>query len=127
MIPRDKFQADLATGVQGEEMLMRLARAYVANREDAVEVKNDLKVGDTGNVYIETVFNGRASGLDRYKAPWWCIVFDGALFGREVMVLIDADRLRQICEKYGRPSWGDGDNGLAQGWIIPATRLLTPL
>ncbi len=38
------------------------------------EVKHDLKAQTTGNVAIETEYNGRASGIQTSTAPWWAIV-----------------------------------------------------
>jgi hypothetical protein len=39
-----------------------------------VEVKNDKRSEDTGNLYIEVSFNGQPSGIEASTAEWWVFV-----------------------------------------------------
>lgn len=44
---------------------------YIPEKDIGVEVKGDRVSGKTGNIAIETSFNGKPSALTTTKATWW--------------------------------------------------------
>ena len=118
------FPSDLETGKEGEELLKEIARAYLDGGESAVEVKNDRKVAEKGNVYIEKQSRGEFSGIDSSRSPWWAYVLDGPGYKREVIVIIKTERLREICNRSGFGNIRGGDSDTSTGYLIPVEKLV---
>ena|SRR3990167_6169847 len=49
---------------------------YVPEKGIKVEVKYDVRSHETGNVFIETLFNGKPSGIKTSEADVW-VIYDG--------------------------------------------------
>ena len=96
-------------------------------KNTAVEVKNDKLVSKTGNVYIEHECRGKSSGIAISTSPYWAIVLDGPNYKREVIVIIRATRLREICKQSGSRNVKGGDSNTSHGYLMSVVRLLRPL
>lgn len=82
-----------------------------------VEVKNDLKASETGNVAIEIAYGNQASGIMTTRATWWAIVVE------EFCYLCKTEELRcLILEKTCKRTFG-GDGGKSQLVLLPLERL----
>jgi len=121
------FDESLAIGLEGEELLRLIAKAYMARGEDAVEVKNDQKVSDTGNVYIERESREAISGIDASSVPYWALVLNGPEYKREVIIIIKTTRLREICQRSGYGNIRGGNSNTSRGYLIPVKKLVRPL
>jgi hypothetical protein len=82
-----------------------------------VEVKNDLKAKETGNVAVEIEYRGNASGIMLSKAAWWAIVV-----GDEA-ILVKKDKLRQFVlnNDFREVQGGDGMHATLR--LVPIDRL----
>ena len=118
----DKFNKDLEIGQQGEELLKSIALSYCWKGEKAVEVKNDTLVATTGNLFVECEYRGRASGIAASPALWWAFVADGGGYNREIIILVKASRLKEICARH--PKVQGGDRRRVRGYLIPITELV---
>jgi hypothetical protein len=69
-----------------------------------VEVKNDMRAVETGNVAIETHFRGKPSGILTSRATYWAIVV-----AREAFI-VKTRKLRElVCgSRYRQAQAGDG-------------------
>jgi len=121
------FDESLAVGLEGENLLRLIAKAYIGRGEDAVEVKNDQKVSDTGNLYIERQSRETISGIDASSVPYWALVLNGPEYKREVIVIIKTTRLREICQRSGYGNIQGGDSNTSRGYLIPVDKLVRPL
>ena len=121
------FGKSLDIGLEGEKLLDQIAEAYRERGEDAVEVKNDQKVSETGYVYIERESRGKASGIDASNSPYWAIVLDGDKFKREVIVIIKTERLREICQHSDSGDVPGGGSDTSRGYLISPEKLVKSL
>lgn len=121
------FEESLGIGLKGEELLRLIAKAYVARGEDAVEVKNDQKVSDTGNLYIEHQSRERISGIDASCVPYWAFILNGPEYKREVIIIIKTSRLQEICQRSGYGNIQGGDSNTSKGYLISVDKLVRPL
>lgn len=121
------FDESLKIGLDGEELLKLIAKAYIARGEDAVQVKNDQKVSETRNVYVERESRGKVSGIDDSRCPYWAFVLDGDEFKRDVIVIIKTERLREICRRSGYGKIKGGNSDTARGYLIPIDKLVKAL
>ena len=122
---KEKFKKDLAIGLEAEALLQSLALSYAWMGERAVEVKNDREVSDTGNIFVECEYRGQPSGIATSRSPWWAFVFNGERYNREIIVFIEVNRLRSLCQGY--PTVSGGDHGWSRGYLIPASDLVSGL
>lgn len=119
------FDVSLATGLEGEELLRLIAKAYIDQGEEAVEVKNDVCSSQSGNIYIECQSRGKPSGISTSQAPHWAIVLDGPEFNREIIIIIKTKRLNDICKRLKYlVSGGDSDTSL--GYLVPIKTIVNP-
>ena len=121
------FDSSLAYGQLGEQLLRQVAKSYLEYGEDAVEVKTDNKVSSTGRLYIEKESRGKPSGISTSKAKYWALVLDGGSYSRQVFVIIETDRLRELCRLSGKGNVKGGDSDTSRGYLISLPTLLKPL
>lgn len=69
-----RFDIDYAVGLEGEEKVLNLLDGI---RLGTVEVKNDVRASDTGNLYIEFECRGKPSGIQTTEADAWAFVLGG--------------------------------------------------
>lgn len=112
------WDLDYRHGIEGEGKVANLLNI------ETVEVKNDRRWKETGNVYIETVCyyqNDKSwlpSGLSTSQATHWAFVLD------EVVVILPTSRLRNIVEKFGRKTGCSIPPNYSEGYLVSVTDLL---
>ena len=83
----------------------------------AVEVKRDLKAAQTGNVAIETRYNGQPSGILTSTASYWAIVL------QTEAVIIKTEKLRDLVLTGKFRETRAGDHLAATVRLVPVERL----
>lgn len=112
------WDLDYRHGLDGENEVARLLSI------ETIEVKNDRRWKETGNVYIETFCyyqNEDAwlpSGLSTSKASHWAFVLD------ETVVILPIDKLRKIVAKFGRSSACNIPPNFSEGFLISVVDLM---
>lgn len=112
------WDLDFRHGVDGEDMVANLLTI------ETVEVKNDRRWSETGNVYIETdcyYVKSQAwepSGITVSKASHWAFVLD------EVVVILPLERLKKIVERFGRPTTCNIPPNYSRGFLISVVELM---
>lgn len=112
------WDLDYRHGLDGENEVARLLSI------DTVEVKNDRRWKETGNVYIETdcyYQNSQAwepSGLAVSKASHWAFVLD------DMVVILPLDKLKKIVERFGRPTTCNIPPNFSRGFLISVVELM---
>lgn len=112
------WDIDLRHGKDGENMVANLLSI------ETVEVKNDRRWSETGNVYIETdcyYQNSMAwepSGITTSKASHWAFVLD------DVAVILPLERLKKIVERFGRPITCNIPPNFSRGFLISVVELM---
>lgn len=114
-----RFDINLAEGKLTEGKIKKLFSG-----QEAIEVKRDFKISETGNVAVEFECRGKPSGIATTKSDWYAIALDGAEFEQEVIVFITTDRLKRLVDAApGRVMYG-GDGVLSCFKLLRADRLL---
>lgn len=126
------FRYDLRLGQVGENALAKMIS------DEKLEVKFDWATHRTGNFYIEYESRGKASGIAKSEAKYWCLiaasptadrkrVAEGEFRGSDALfsIIINKDRLKQICEcKAHRKDVKGGDSNTSLGYLIKAVDLI---
>ena len=88
---------------------------FIPEKNLGIEVKQDLKSQETGNLVIEVEFNGYPSALATTRADYW--VFDDG----ESYIWIEPSKLRSIVLNFGqiRTFVGKGDTRAKKAHLIP--------
>jgi hypothetical protein len=112
------WDLDFRHGVDGENAVANLLSI------ETVEVKNDRRWSETGNVYIETdcyYVKSQAwepSGISISKATHWAFVLD------EVVVILPLERLKKIVERFGRPITCNIPPNYSRGFLVRVVELM---
>lgn len=121
-----KFDINFARDYsQGEISELWAADVVEKLRNGTVEVKRDMRVVDTGNIYVEyeckTVTGWGPSGINKTEAVVYLfhIVDDFAL-------VIASDRLRQVMRQIGRKNRMNGSYS-THAAVIPITEMISLL
>jgi len=85
-----------------------------------VEVKNDRKALKTGNLFIEFKSRGKASGIDKSEADYWCFAVG------DIFILIALDKLKELVDKLKgtKAERLGGDNNTSVGVLLPLIDLI---
>jgi hypothetical protein len=114
-----RFDINLAEGKLTEGNIKKLFSG-----EEAIEVKRDFKISETGNVAVEFECRGKPSGIAVTKSDWYAIALDGEEFEQEVIIFITTERLKRLVDAApGRVMYG-GDGKLSCFKLLRADRLL---
>lgn len=114
-----RWDINLAEGKLTEGKIKKLFSG-----EEAIEVKRDFKISETGNVAIEFECRGKPSGIAVTKSDWYAIALDGEEFEQEVIIFITTERLKRLVDAApGRVMYG-GDGRLSCFKLLRADRLL---
>tara|TARA_R110001632_G_scaffold41428_3_gene104060 strand:+ start:1469 stop:1813 length:345 start_codon:yes stop_codon:yes gene_type:complete len=108
------FRHDLEVGQVAERELGEIFEGK------KVEVKNDLRALDTGNVYVEYESRGKASGIATSEAEWYAFKLSDTQIR-----LIKTKHLKELCRGYvntERDKKG-GDSNTSKGILLPLTKL----
>ena len=109
-IARKGFDLDLKDGLAAEN---RLEQALLNSK---IEVKSDKRAWETGNLFIETSYRGKPSGIMSTEADFWAFEVRNNTF-----LLISTHRLIQLVSKakfYGLKTNG-GDFNASEGVLLP--------
>lgn len=85
-----------------------------------IEVKNDLKASETGNVFIEYENKGNKSGISTSLSEYYCFALGDSFH------IIKSKVLKDKCRKYlgtRRDVYG-GDSNTSKGILLPLLELL---
>lgn len=113
-----KWDLDYRHGIDGENEVAKLLNIQT------VEVKNDRRWKETGNVYIETECYYQVddcwlpSGLTTSQATHWAFVLD------ETVVILPSSKLKKIVEKFGRRSACNIPPNFSEGYLISVVDLM---
>lgn len=114
------FDIDHAFGLRGEKFAGEILQSIY---EQSIEVKNDARYKDTGNLFVEYQCRRRGvwhkSGIAVTTAQFWCFVLDSG----HVAVFIDTEWLLRAC----RSQWSDGNHVEMQKGSHPTKGVLLPL
>lgn len=134
------FDKDLVSGQKAQDIVLgKLHRKYptarqvpgnfkfwdieVPEADITVEVKNDLRAGETGNYYIETRTKEpwTPSGINNTKSDWW-VIYDG-----ECLVWIKTPWLRVFLmglhERKNQPPANVKDGLVMWGYLVNREQL----
>ena len=126
------FKESLKDGKKSEEAILSIVKQkyptayiipgyykyydiFIPEKNLGIEVKQDLKSQETGNLVIEVEFNGYPSALSTTRADYW--VFDDG----ESYIWIEPSKLRSIVLNFGqiRTFVGKGDTRAKKAHLIP--------
>ena len=113
---RTGFKEDLKIGQQAEGTLA-IALGHAGTD---IEVKSDLRATKTHNIYVETAYKGRPSGITTSGAHWWAYEINGRFF------LLRVEDMRALVAKAteaGLTRRG-GDFNMTDGVLIPVEWLV---
>jgi len=87
---------------------------YIPSESMGIEVKSDKMSIKTGNIVIETEFNGKPSAMSTSKSMWW--IFDT---GVEVIKVKLSD-LKELVKSFNLVQFiGNGDSKMKKAYLIP--------
>jgi len=117
-----QFDIDLKEGQIAEAKV----RDMLQGRLGPIEVKRDTIVSQSGNIAIEFECRGQPSGIETSMATWWAFELSGEQYGDEIIIWIEANRLRAHCHwliEQGKCKPG-GDDGESKMALLHLGRLL---
>ena len=111
MDEKDTFHRDLKKGKEIEQLVLKFVKSvyddayivdgyckdwdiYIPSREFGIEVKSDLMSRKTGNIVVETSFNGRPSALETTKAK--LLVF----YTGDKLIFTTPENIRKVITKH---------------------------
>lgn len=107
------FESDLQFGQKYEKIV---ADALLGNN---VEVKTEKKWWKkTGNHYVETKSRGKASGIMKTDAKFWCIVLVENNEDINKIIIIPVERIKAMIKSGKYPKKTGGDNDTSEGYLI---------
>jgi len=108
------FKYDLKVGQMAEQALGEIFE----NRK--IEVKRDLKAKTTGNVFVEFESRGKASGIAKTEADFWCFALE------DRFVILSCEALKAIVEPLKGTSMErrGGDNNTSVGVLVKIKDLI---
>ena len=127
----DTFYKDLESGKKIEKAVLSIIKKkypksyiidgyfkdydiYVPEKDIGVEVKRDEKSKYTGNLVVETEFDGKPSALSTTKADYW-VFYDG-----ECYIWITTNKLNYVVSSFGTLSKfiGKGDTKYKKAYLM---------
>lgn len=113
---RTGFKEDLKIGQEAEGTLAGI----LLTKGGDVEVKSDRRAIDTHNIYVETSYKGKPSGITSSEAHWWAYEINGRFF---VLRRKDMAALVERATLEGRTRRG-GDYNMTEGVLVPVEWLV---
>jgi hypothetical protein len=126
-----RFDVDFTRGLVGEELL----QTFLADLQGKkIEVKTDYRVGETGNVYVETWQYSKAdesdkkqSGINVSESDYWCFASPTG----EGFIMIKASVIKELISTTNprevRQPIATAQTKASIGRILPVTDLLTKI
>jgi hypothetical protein len=129
MVYEPRFDVDFTRGLVGEELL----ETFLADLQGKkIEVKTDYRVGETGNVYVETWQYSKAdesdkkqSGINVSESEYWCFASptgDGFIM---IKASVIKDVITETSPREVRQPVATAHTKASIGRIVPVTDLLT--
>ena len=108
------FAYDLMVGQLKEKELSQIFS------HKKIEVKYDLQAKQTGNIFIEYESRGKASGISKSLADYYCIAIG------ESFHILKSTVLKDKCRKYlgTKRDVVGGDNNTSKGILLPVNELV---
>lgn len=115
------FEYDLKVGQDGESEfsnLLRKGRPFYT-----VECKRDMKVHESGNLFIEVESRGKQSGIEHTQADYWAFM----THDKKVSIVVDRDTLQNVLRAHTGDKVRGGDNMTSKGYLIQAKQLISSI
>lgn len=108
------YKYDLKVGKVKEKELGKIFETKT------IEVKNDLKARETGNVFIEYQNKGNKSGISTSESEYYCFALG------DTFHIIKIETLKQKCRKYlgTKQDVYGGDSNTSKGILLPLSELV---
>ena len=113
---RTGFAEDLKIGQDAEGKLAII----LASVGGDIEVKSDKRATKTHNIFVETAYKGKPSGITSSTAEWWVYEIEGRFF---IMTNEDMTALVARATAEGKTRRG-GDFNMTDGVLIPVEWLV---
>jgi len=65
---------------------------YVPETDDKIEVKRDTRAIETGNFFVETMYDDKPSGIETTESTWWVWVDD------KLIIWIQTEALKHLIQ-----------------------------
>lgn len=126
-----RFDVDFTRGRIGEELLETFL-ADLAGKK--IEVKTDFRIGETGNVYIETwqysepdASDKKQSGINKSESDYWC--FASPIGGGFIMVKAEVlkELIRESNPREARQPIASKETKASIGRLVPMAALLAKI
>ena len=127
---KDKMDGDTAEQHLLEHIQKLYPKAYreigkvkehdivIPELQKTIEVKNDLKAEETGNIAIEiSKKDGTPTGINVSTANWW------AIFANKELFFLERKKLKTYCETSKLRTVFGGDNWGVKMYLIPIEEL----
>jgi hypothetical protein len=115
------WEHDLKVGQDGESEFSNLLRK---NRPFyTVECKRDMRVHETGNLFIEVESRGNASGIEHTQADYWAFM----THDKKVSIVVDRDTLQKVLNAHEGDKVKGGDDMTSKGYLIQAKQLISSI
>ena len=125
---KGNFDLDLKLGQIAEEEVKRLlvGRNHLGESVK-IEVKDDMKMSETGNIYVEYEYKGQPSGLKTTDADEWWITSSnhGHMLSIVVTVSYFKSMINALVKEGVAIMKSGGDNDTSRGVIVPLYALFT--
>lgn len=117
-----QFDIDLLEGQIAEDKV----RDMLLGKLGPIEVKRDTRVSESGNIAVEFECRGQPSGISTTTAAWWAFELAGENYKDEIIIWIETERLRAMCEwLISKDDWvPGGDDKQAKMVLLHLNRLL---
>lgn len=110
-----RFDINLAEGKSAEKLVQD-----VLSGRYKVEVKQDFRVQDTGNILVEYAHNKgtKQTGISVTESDWYAFVLAGDGYDSELILFVETERLKRVLRKYGRQNKLSGKRGRSNFKLI---------
>ncbi len=110
----NKFDIDLAKGIQMEETLKEF---FEGKR---IEVKSEHHIWETtGNHFVEYECRGKPSGIAVTEAEYWALMLVREDETIVMVYIVPIERMKALARKYWKNKTIGGDNNLSKGILVP--------
>ena len=114
----NKFDIDLAKGIQMEETLKEF---FEGKR---IEVKSERHIWETtGNHFVEYECRGKPSGIAVTEAEYWALMLVREDETIVMVYIVPIERMKALARKYWKNKTIGGDDNLSKGILVPISEI----
>ena len=114
----NKFDIDLAKGIQMEETLKEF---FEGKR---IEVKSERHIWETtGNHFVEYECRGKPSGIAVTEAEYWALMLVREDETIVIVYIVPIERMKALARKYWKNKTIGGDDNLSKGILVPISEI----